>query len=72
VSWADDSSAQGWRLYYAPADQPGIAPTTRDFPASTHEYAVNLQPGQRFHAALQARGAACDSPLSALQTVVVP
>jgi hypothetical protein len=72
VSWAGDSKANGWRLYYAPADNPGLAPLTIELPASAREYSVTLQSGQRFHAALQARSTACDSPLSVLQTVVVP
>ncbi len=72
ASWADVPGATGWRLYYAPADQPGSAPAVIDLPASARDYSATLQPGQGFHVALQARSAACDSPLSALQTVAAP
>lgn len=72
LTWTEDTRATGWRLYYAAADQPGSAPATVDLPLSAREYAVDLKAGQHFHAALQARAAACDGPLSALQRVEVP
>lgn len=72
VSWAADGNATGWRLYHAPAAAPGRAPQVIELPASARSYEVNLRSGQRFHVALQARAAACDSALSAVQQVTAP
>lgn len=72
VTWEQDANAQGYRLFYSTAESLGNAISKMELPATTSDIAVTLSTGQLFHVALQAKGAACDSPISAVREVKVP
>lgn len=72
VVWDKDDNASSYNVFYAPAESLGKGIRKMEVSAPTTQLAVTLLTGQKFHVAVQGKGAACDGPVSAMREVVVP
>jgi secreted trypsin-like serine protease len=72
VYWDKVELATGYSLLFVPLPRLAAAVRTQSLPATAAELTVELQSGQRYLIAVQARGKECDSKVSKSLEVVVP
>ena len=72
LTWAADSKAEGYRVFYAPQQNPGAAINRLELPVGQSSLSVVLASGQKFFVSVQGHSALCDGPQSTLVAVNVP